>query len=309
MLWDLQPLQNAPYPVHGEELDVEEPRLLPLPVEDPSSLIIGQIDSLPSCPASEALEGLKLSEAWKTVLDPTKPYFASVGAGSVVTLHSTSASAFGKTLSAASLPQDLREQKDLFGLSLAFHPSGSYLAVGTATGQVLLYTLLSSSTPQLKLVMKFADHPAPIRALSFTPHLLLVGSDDRTISVHDIKPILHPSQYSVEAEGDVRMGGTVAKLSGHKGWVLGIAAVEGGIFASVAADRSVKFWDLGGATKNTPVFNTTEMQKVNGFAFQPTAAQGGGEGGEGEAVGSSMTRFVTASEDGRLRWYRGAGLG
>ena len=104
------------------------------------------------------------------------------------------------------------------------------------------------------------------------------------------------------------MGGTVAKLTGHKGWVLGVAAVEGGIFASVAADRSVKIWDLGGATKNTPVFNTTEVQKVNGFAFQPTTVQGG-EGGEGEAVASSMTRFVTAGEDGRLRFYRGAGLG
>lgn len=319
-LWDLTAFSSASAENSNEsEVDMvsQEPALLPLPLEDPGTLILGSIDSLPT-----ASNDTKLSEAWATALHPTQSFFASVGAGATVSLHSLPSSennSFGTTLTTATPPASIAKQKDLFALSLTFHPSGNLLAIGTNTGTVLLYTLsTSSSSPTLQLVCNYADHPSPIRALSFTPHLLLVGSDDRTISVHDIKHFSTPSTSSSSShlppDAELRLGGTVASLSGHKGWILALAAAPKAaaenVFASVAADKSIKFWNLAGPTKSTPVWNGGETQMIRSFAFQPARENGNNaQVATGGGAAAAMTRFVTASEDGRLRWYRGAGLG
>lgn len=61
------------------------------------------------------------------------------------------------------------------------------------------------------------------------------------------------------------------------------------------------------------VWNGGETQPIAAFCFQPRpvdSAEGDGvPDAPSVATSSSMTRFVTASQDGRLRWYRGAGLG
>ncbi|GAK64981.1 wD repeat-containing protein 61 [Moesziomyces antarcticus] len=304
--WNLEPFAAQLSPGDDVDQDGEVPLLL-LPVEDAASLITGQIDSLPACPVGEAAQGGKLSEAWQTALHPTLPCFAAVGAGATLTLHATPTSgdavSFGTMLGRAQPPPSRTGSKDLFGLSLAFHASGTLLAVGTNTGRVLLYMLTwpSPHKPVLDLVAMFADHPAPIRALSFTDTLLLVGSDDRTVSVHDVQPIL-TAPGVLSDEEHVRLAGTVASLAAHKGWVLALGAPAAStVFASVGADKTIKFWDLASATKSTPVFSASEVKPIRAFAFQPRA---GDEGTE-----ATMTRFVTASEDGALRWYRSAGLG
>ncbi|SPO22373.1 uncharacterized protein UTRI_01051 [Ustilago trichophora] len=320
-LWDLTVFSSTSAEnLNESEADAvsQEPVLLPLPLEDPGKLILGSIDSLPT-----VSNDTKLSEAWATALHPTASFFASVGAGATVSLHSLPSSennSFGTTLTTATPPPSIAKQKDLFALSLAFHPTGDLLAIGTNVGTVLLYALsTSSSRPTLQLVCNYADHPSPIRALSFTPNLLLVGSDDRTISIHDIKhfstPFTSSSSSHLPSNAEVRLGGTVASFSGHKGWILALApapraaAVEN-VFASVAADRSIKFWDLTGATKSTPVWNGGETQMIRSFAFQPARENGNNlEVTTGGGAAAAMTRFVTASEDGKLRWYRGAGLG
>ncbi len=315
--WDLKAFQHSTTRANESAVEAEEnanggdAACLPLPVDTPDSLLIGKLDSI--LDRSSGTQQ-KLSEAWKTLLHPTLPFLASVGAGAIVSLHSVPSSSsdesWGQVLTTATLPTSLSNKKDLFGLTLAFHPTSPLLALGTNTGQVLLYTFSPSfqAVRELKLVSVYSDHPAPIRALTFTPSLLVVGSDDRTISVHDVKPIITPSQNSVLGEdGELRTGGTVASLTGHKGWVMDLAALPNaeGVFASVGADRSIKFWDLSSATKNTPVWNGGEVKGIRAFAFQPpsTVASSGGEllGGEVGAT-ATATRFVTASEDGKLRW-------
>lgn len=305
--WNLEPFAAQTPPGDDVEPGGEVP-LLTLPVEDAASLITGQIDSLPACPVADAaLQGGKLSEAWQTALHPTLPCFAAVGAGATVTVHATpsssDAASFGTMLGRAQPPPSRTGSKDLFGLSLAFHASGTLLAVGTNTGRVLLYMLTwpSPQRPALHLVAMFADHPAPIRALSFTDTLLLVGSDDRTVSVHDVQPILTAPEVLSDEE-HVRLAGTVASLAAHKGWVLALGAPAAStVFASVGADKTIKFWDLASATKSAPVFSASEMKPIRAFAFQPRSGE--------EDTEATMTRFVTASEDGALRWYRSAGLG
>ncbi|SNX82694.1 uncharacterized protein MEPE_01400 [Melanopsichium pennsylvanicum] len=315
-LWDLTPFSTAapPHTVQDEAVEAEaisqDPSLVSLPVQDAKTLMLAQLDTITTThPTPQA----KLSEAWKTALHPTEPYFASIGAGAIVSLHSLpkgGSSELGLFLTSSEMPPSISKQKDLFGLSLAFNRAGTLLAIGTNTGQVLLYTVSNS---KLKLVTTYANHPSPIRTISFTAFLLLVGSDDRTVSVHDVKPILLPSQSSScisGLDGKLRMGGTVASLSGHKGWVLSVASVPVGdrnVFASVAMDKSFKFWDLSSATKSTPVWNGGEVQLIRSFAFQPIPVQDKMD--NTEAGGTSMTRFATGSEDGRLRFYRGAGLG
>ncbi|SPO21565.1 uncharacterized protein UTRI_01051_B [Ustilago trichophora] len=319
-LWDLTPFFSADDENSNDnetEAVSQEPSLLPLPLEEPNQLILGTIDSLPT-----TSNDTKLSEAWATALHPTLPFFASAGAGAIVSLHaipSSDGSSFGTTLATATPPASIAKQKDLFALSLTFHPSGNLLAIGTNTGIVLLYTISSSSSSAtLQLVCNYADHPSPIRALSFTPYLLLVGSDDRSISVHDIKHFSLPSSQSsfshTPSNGpEPRLGGTVASLSGHKGWILALAAAPKAaaenVFASVAADKSIKFWDLAAATKSTPVWNGGETQMIRAFAFQPANENDHStEVTTGGGAAAAMTRFVTASEDGKLRWYRGADL-
>ncbi|KIS71409.1 uncharacterized protein UMAG_01307 [Mycosarcoma maydis] len=329
-LWSLSPFaklqaqDQADGDAVGAETASNEPALLPLPVDDASQLLVGTIDSL----ASQSTPRAKLSEAWKTALHPTSPLFASVGAGASISLHSlptNHSSALGTLLSVAPLPSSLESKRDVFGLSLAFHPSGTLLAVGTNIGQTLLYSVSSpcSHEPLLTFVSSYLDHPSPIRAVSFTQNLLLCGSDDRTITAHDVKPILSPSQHSYQPDGEVeRIGGSVASLAGHKGWVLALDSVQGGeanVFASIGADKSIKFWDLTSATKSTPVWNGGEAHPIRAFAFQTTSSgqvtkshsedQHDSHAAAIAAATSSMTRFVTASEDGKLRWYRGAGLG
>lgn len=279
----------------GEGGEDGEPTLLPLPVVDAELLISAKLNSI-----NEQCEG----EAWKTHLHPDLALFASSGAGAITRLHSTDS--FGKLLDQASPPSYLAQEKDVFGTSISLSPT-NLLAIGTNQGHVLLHTLHQSHNhPELRFISVISDHPSPIRSLSFTPHLLLAGSDDRTISVHDVKPIQDFHKENLTGAS------TVASLTGHKGWIWAVQPVPTaeGVVASIAADKTIKFWDLASTTKNTPVWNASEVAQIRAFAFQPLPKQNKeGEVGERGMVGGGMTRFVTASEDGRLRWYRGAGLG
>ncbi|KAJ1589264.1 hypothetical protein NDA11_007202 [Ustilago hordei] len=303
-LWDIKPFYQSPAPSAGEgenegTVGNVDPPLLSLPVEDTESLIVSKLDSLK--------EKFKPSEAWKTVLAPYDYHFAATGAGARVSGHLIDHQTFGVGDDEGEMPSYLAELKDLFGLSLAFSGYG-LIAVGTNTGHVLLYRS-SANANILSLVTVIADHASPIRSLAFTDNLLLVGSDNRTITVHDIKPVVDDARYE---STDSMSVSTVASLTAHKGWILGLEGVPGaqGVFASISADKSIKFWDLGSATKNTPVWNGSEVNQIRAFSFQPLPKMEDHEDPKKrEKTTGSMTRFVTASEDGRLRWYRGAGLG
>lgn len=88
----------------------------------------------------------------------------------------------------------------------------SLLAVGTNTGDVVLFDV--ETTAQLAVI---CDHAQPVRALyfpspnsTFADHLL-VGSDDRVATLHDVRDVREAHACS-----------TVAALQGHEGWVLDV---------------------------------------------------------------------------------------
>ena len=164
-----------------------------------------------------------VSQAWITVLHPTEPLFASVGVGARVSVHSAEPRSFGKRIAVLDCP----DSSEPFGTALAFNSDGSLLALATDDGQVFLYAAAGGSS-SWRMITSYADHASPVRALSFAPnHHLLVGGDDRTITIHDIR--------AAGPDAERRVGGTVASLQGHAGWVMAVHASpvgEGRIIAS-----------------------------------------------------------------------------
>lgn len=115
-----------------------------------------------------------------------------------------------------------------FTLSVAFSPE-SRVASGDISGAVNIWDFEKGT-----VVKKLQGHVKPVRTVCFSAdgRLLLAGSDDSYISIHDV------------------IGGQqVACISAHQASVLSVAAsptvgTAAPQFASAGADRKVKLWDL-----------------------------------------------------------------
>ncbi|EPQ28387.1 uncharacterized protein PFL1_04214 [Pseudozyma flocculosa PF-1] len=303
------------------EHDAASSRQGPLVAAAPEEVVVCRTDTIAS-----SSDGV--SEAWSTALHPTLPVFASVGIGARPSLHSASRDDFG-SLVAISPPHTAAaaapDSSSLFGTKLALHAEGSLLAVGTSTGQVFLYALGQGEDGEgwsLDLLTTYADHALPVRALHFdAKDHLVVGCDDLVVTLHDVRA---QRRGGGDAPSATRLGGTVAALQGHRGWIMDVKScptAQGRIVATSSTDRTIKLWDLA-VTPKSCVCTCTELDEVWCIDWRPTPPLRGGqeERGGDRSVWTATTaststgglgqgsKFVTGGHDGRVRMYRSAGV-
>jgi cell division cycle protein 20 (cofactor of APC complex) len=107
--------------------------------------------------------------------------------------------------------------------SLKWASDGSYLAVGTGTGDAQIWDLDSTSK-----IRSMRGHSARVGVLSWDQHILSSGCRDGSIFNHDVRVAQHK----------------VAELNGHSSEVCGLAwRPDGNMLASGGNDNQVQIWD------------------------------------------------------------------
>lgn len=238
-------------------------------------------------------DGLEFGiEAWATALSASGDFFAASGEGAVLSFFSAKCGDFGMGLFSIALGAPA----DTFVLSLAFNADDSLLAVGTNKGDVYVVDV----TERVVLVC-LTDHSKPVRTVYFAPPTtsyadhLFVGSDDRIVSVHDVRYVRESLQAS-----------TITSLQGHTGWILDVqSGGDGRIVASSSSDGTIRLWDLGASpvacvatlSQTTPVWSLSWLRNekpehsklVSTRLLEPGAM------------------LVAVNDDGTVRLYRNAG--
>lgn len=105
-----------------------------------------------------------------------------------------------------------------------FSPNGSFLALGTSTGEVLLYDLKGC-----QLLHRLQGHVGRVFSTSFHPTLglLATGADDATIRLWDLETGLE-----------------TLRLDGHKHYVHSVAfSPDGTQLVSASGDGDLRLWD------------------------------------------------------------------
>lgn len=153
---------------------------------------------------------------------------------------------------------------------VAFSADGTRCAAGHADGSV---TLIDTET--LAITHTLEPHAMPVRAIEFTSSgdALVTGSEDGRVGLTGTSA----------AAGSA--AGQTATLSGHLGFVTGVAAAPGRArFASSSADKTVKLWDIGNADAVQTL--ATHNDRVNALAWS-------GDGTKLASVSDSGTLVVT----------------
>ncbi len=110
--------------------------------------------------------------------------------------------------------------------TVAPHPNGNQLAVGTDDGQITLWSLPDAAT-----IATLNAHTDTVTDLAYTPDgsILISASRDTTVRMWDTA--------THDAIG--------TPLTGHTDWVTGIAiAPTAGVFATTSEDATVILWDV-----------------------------------------------------------------
>src|SRR6266568_3697543 len=142
---------------------------------------------------------------------------------------------------------------DNFGsiLSVALSIEGELLAVGTANGEIRLWSIASGTS-----LLTYQGHSDGIRSISFSRdgRMLASGSDDHTVRLWD-----------------VRSGDCLQTLQGHSGWVWSVAfSPEGDMLVSGSEDQTICLWEVSSGKRITVLNGCNSW--VWSVAFSPNGS-------------------------------------
>ncbi|KZT38113.1 WD40 repeat-like protein [Sistotremastrum suecicum HHB10207 ss-3] len=233
----------------------------------------------------ESFKG-KNQTAWSVSLHPSGETYASSGQSGNVHIHSAktalshssqydSSTPFGTPLST------LDSGRARFGMFVKHSPDGQRIAMSSESGTIYLFDLTSST-----LLTTYSSHAMCVRSLAWSPdsQLLLSASDDKRLVLHDVR-----------STTSGKPGSAVAYLTGHSSWVLSNdISPDQRLVVSGSADKTVKIWDLAQRSCVSTAQDTGDVWSV---AWKPTIPS------PGQGAGS----FISAGEDGLVKWWRSAG--
>ncbi|KAL4081294.1 WD40-repeat-containing domain protein [Scleroderma yunnanense] len=222
-----------------------------------------------------AVEGAEPS--WSVSLNPKGGTYAGSSGSGNVTIYSAKPDSFGTRQAV------LSSGKSKYGMHCKYSPDGRRVALSLESGQVFIFDMESAS-----LTTTYSSHAMSVRsfAWSYDGNLLLTASDDKRLILHDVRSTPSGKPGS----------GAVATLTGHSSWVLSTdISPDSRLAVSGSADKTIKVWDL---TARTVVSTVQESGEVWGVSWRPKPAPPGSAGA-----------FVSAGQDGYVRWWRSAGAG
>ena len=131
--------------------------------------------------------------------------------------------------------------------SIAFDPSGKYLASGSKDKTVIMWDVAARQQ-----VAVLRGHTETVTSVAFDPSgkYLASGSYDKTVRIWDVS-----THQQVE------------ELRGHGGWVMSVAFDSSGKYlASGSYDHTVRLWDV---TAQQQVAERIHRKSVDSVAFDP----------------------------------------
>ncbi|CAK5262487.1 unnamed protein product [Mycena citricolor] len=215
-------------------------------------------------------EGAEPCKSWSVSLHPQGETYAATSSSGNVSIYSANPETFGKRVAS------LASGRSKFGMKCKHSPDGKRVALSTEAGQIYIFDLEAGA-----LSATYTSHALAVRALSWSADssLLLSGSDDKRLVLHDVR---------------TSQGGTVASFTGHSSWVLSTdISQDGKLGLSGSADKSIKVWDIGARAAVSTVQDTGEVWSVS---WRPKPSAGG------------AGAFISGGQDGVVRWWRGAGV-
>ncbi|KAI0076931.1 WD repeat-containing protein 61 [Panus rudis PR-1116 ss-1] len=215
--------------------------------------------------------------AWSVSLNPKGGTYAATGGSGNVSIHSAESATFGEHRS--TLPSG----RSKFGMYCKHSPDGTRVAMSSEAGQIYIFDLQSE-----KLLSTYVSHAMAIRSLAWSPdsQLLTSASEDKRLTLHDVRSSPSGKPGS----------GAVATFTGHSSWVLSTdISPDGRLVLSGSSDKTIKVWDIAARAAVSTIQETGEVWSVS---WRPLPPQHGSPGA-----------FVSGSDDGAVRWWRGAGAG
>ncbi|KAG6333006.1 hypothetical protein ID866_6083 [Astraeus odoratus] len=215
--------------------------------------------------------------SWSVSLNPKgETYAGSSGSGNV-NIYSAKPDSFGTRQAL------LSSGKNKHGMICKHSPDGRRVVLAIETGQVFIFDLGSET-----LTTTYSSHAMTVRSLawSYDGNLLLTGSDDKRLILHDVRSTPSGKPGS----------GAVATFLGHSSWVLSTdISPDSRLAVSGSADKTIKVWDLAA---RTAVSTMQESGEVWSVCWRPKPPPPG-----------SVGAFVSGGQDGCVRWWRSAGTG
>ncbi|MBW4471307.1 MAG: hypothetical protein KME45_13010 [Stenomitos rutilans HA7619-LM2] len=187
--------------------------------------------------------------------------------------------------------------------SLAFDPTGTYLASGNEDPQVRIWNVATGA-----LTAVLTGHTDEVHSVAFSPdgRLLASGSYDRTIKLWDMSNLAQESEVRSH-EPEVKTQNSKLKtqnfpphsslltLTDHADWVWSIAfSPDGRTLASSSSDRTIKLWNMETQQCYKTLVGHAEAVRSIAFATSP------GSGLHGACL-------VSGSDDHTVRLWNDSG--